>query len=55
VKKHVENKRFGKVVKVMASLARGVAADSVRATSLALICQPEEPKDLAKRLEAMEK
>ena len=53
---HCENKGLDKLaVKTMASLARGIARDSVKATSWILVHQPEEPKDLAKRLQTMKK
>ena len=54
--KHESSKRPGHgVVKAVASLARGVAKGSTRSTSEIFIYQPEEPKDLAKRLQAMKK
>lgn len=41
------------VVKTAASLVRSVAKDSVDGRCFALLHQPKEPKDLATRLEAM--
>ena len=53
---HIEEKKLGRtVVKAFASLAKGVAKDSVEATSWMFFCQPEAPKDLAKRLQVMKK
>ena len=43
------------VVKSMATLARDIAKDSVNNRCFLLMHQPEEPKDLAKRLAAMDK
>ena len=40
-------------VKAMAFIARGVAVNSVKARCWMLLHQPEEPKDLAKRLQTM--
>ena len=54
MKKDTKGKRIdGVVVRAMASLARGVAKDSVEATSWALVHQPKEPNELAKRLASM--
>jgi len=39
----------------MATLARDIAKDSVNNRCFLLMHQPEEPKDLAKRLAAMDK
>ena len=41
-------------VKAMASAARGIAKESIEATSWLFFNQPKEPKDLAKRLQVME-
>jgi|GEM_PF-2487221 len=52
----VKESKLAKVaVKAMANLAKNVASCSINATSWALLHQPKEPKDLAKRLEAMNK
>lgn len=40
-------------VKAMASVARGIAEDSVESRCFMLLHQPKEPKDLAKRLQKM--
>jgi cyclic lactone autoinducer peptide len=42
-----------RVVKAVATLARSVAEDSVDNRCWLLIHQPKEPKDMAKRLQAM--
>lgn len=42
-------------VKALASVARGIAQDSVESRCFIMIHQPEEPKDLAERLRAMQK
>jgi len=48
------NKSLGhKVVKAVASLARGIAEDSIDNRCWLLIHQPKEPEDMAKRLKAM--
>lgn len=39
-----------KVVKKMAALARSIAKDSLENRCWLLVHQPEEPKDLAKRM-----
>ena len=40
-------------IKTMASIARGIAQDSVDGRCFMLLHQPEKPKDLATRLQAM--
>ena len=53
-KNRTKGKGLGQaVVKSMATLARGIAKDSVNNRCFFLMHQPEEPKDLAKRLAAM--
>ena len=42
-------------VKAMASIARGIAKDSLEARCFLIMHQPEEPKDLEMRLQAMKK
>jgi len=56
MEKQANGKRLDKLaVKVMASIARGIAQDSVERGCFFIIHQPEEPKDLAQRLQAMKK
>ena len=43
-----------KAIKVMASVARGIAKDSVDNRCWLLVHQPKEPKDLAKRLNTLD-
>ena len=43
------------VVKSMASVARGIAKDSIEGRCFLFFHQPEEPKNLAERLEKMSK
>ena len=42
------------IVKIMAHVARNIAKSSVQTRCFFLIHQPEEPKDLEKRLDAMQ-
>ena len=42
-------------VKAMASLARNIAKDAIEPRSWFFMHQPEAPKNLAKRLQEMEK
>ena len=54
MKRQTERKGLDKVaVKAMANLARGIAENSLNARCFGFVHQPEEPKDLAKRLETM--
>lgn len=54
VKRQVSGKGLDqKAVKVMTSLARGIAKDSVKTRCFLIAHQPEEPKDLAKRLQGI--
>jgi cyclic lactone autoinducer peptide len=54
MKRQVESKRLDQLaVKAIANLARGIAEDSVNGRCFGFVHQPEEPKDLAKRLKTM--
>ena len=53
--KNVEVKKPGQnVVKAMAAIARSIAEDSAEARCFMIFHQPEEPKNLATRLEKMQ-
>lgn len=56
MKTQISNKRLDQVaVKAVASLMRNVAEDAINARCFGLMHQPKEPKNLAKRLQAMQK
>ena len=44
-----------RAVSAMASLARGIAKDSIKARCFLIVHQPEEPADLEERLQVMKK
>jgi len=54
MKNRTDRKKPGqKVVKSMASLAKGIAKDSLDNHCFLFVYQPEKPKDMAERLAAM--
>lgn len=56
MKKQGSNARLDQAaVKAMATVARGVAKNSINATSWLWINQPKEPENLGERLRAMKK